>query len=74
MGFNKSWDATAICTQLRRMASECKSPYNDGFTAFEIKKDLLEVKHCLEDLLEVCPQFSGEEEIHHERILRKLKK
>lgn len=74
MGFKKSWDADAICIQLSRMASECRSSYNDGFTAFEIKKDLLKVKHCLEDLLELCPVFSGEDEIHHERLVKKLQK
>lgn len=74
MGFKKSWDPDAICIQLSRMASECRSPFNDGFTAFEIKKDLLKVKHCLEDLLEICPTFAGEEEIHHGRLVTKLKK
>jgi hypothetical protein len=74
MGFKKSWDTDAICIQLSRMASECRSHYNDGFTAFEVKKDLLKVKHCLEDLLEICPTFSGEDELLHERLLTKLKK
>lgn len=74
MGFKKSWDPDAICIQLSRMASECRSSYNDGFTAFEVKKDLLKIKFCLEDLLEICPTFVGEEEVLHERLLKKLEK
>jgi hypothetical protein len=74
MGFKKSWDVDAICIQLSRMAAECRSPFNDGFTAFEVKKELFKIKFCLEDLLEICPTFVDEEDIHHERLLKKLEK
>lgn len=73
MGFKKSWNSDDICIQLSRMASECRSSYNDGFTAFEVKKELLKIKFCLDDLLEICPTFSGEEEVLHERLVTKLK-
>lgn len=73
MGFKKSWNSDDICIQLSRMASECRSSYNDGFTAFEVKKELLKIKFCLDDLLEICPTFVGEEELLHERLVTKLK-
>ena len=73
MGFRKDWDTNAIRTWLWRMGHECSSPRNDGFTQFEIKKELLEIKFLVNDLLANCPTFAGEEDIHHERLVNKLK-
>lgn len=73
MGYRKDWDMNAITHQLWCMAHECSSPYNDGFIAFDIKKDLLKIKFLVDDLLEKTPTFAGEEEIHHQRLLDKLK-
>ena len=55
------------------MAYECSSPYNDGFIAFEVKKELLEIKFLIDDLLADAPTFAGEEDIHHQRLINKLK-
>jgi hypothetical protein len=74
MGFKKDWDTNAIKHWLWSMTYECSSPRNDGFTAFEVKKELLEIKFLLDDLLEDCPKFVGEEEVYHERLLKKLEK
>jgi len=58
------------------MTYECRHPRNDGFTQFEIKKDLIEIEFLLKDLLETCPTFAGEEEWLQEcldqRLLKKL--
>ena len=56
------------------MTYECRHPRNDGFYQFGIKKDLMEIKFLLEDLLETCPTFVGEEEWLHERLVNKLSK
>lgn len=56
------------------IAYECRWPGNDGYSAFELKKKLMDVKFLLEDLLEACPTFVGEEEWLHERLMEKLKK
>lgn len=56
------------------IAYECRWPGNDGYSAFELKKKLMDVKFLLEDLLETCPTFVGEEEWLHERLMEKLKK
>ena len=44
------------------MARESSSQHNDGFTAFEIKKDLYEIKFILDDVLKSSPTFAGEDE------------
>lgn len=73
MGYRKDWDTNAIKHWLWRMSHECSSPYNDGFVAFEVKKELLEIKFLLDDLIADCPTFVGEDEIHHQRLINKLK-
>jgi hypothetical protein len=74
MGFRKDWDMNAIRHSLWVMAHECSSSRNDGFTQFEIKKELLEIKFLVDDLLDDSPTFAGEDEIYHERLLKKLGK
>ena len=73
MGYRKDWDAHAIKHSLWKMAHECSSPRNDGFTQFEIKKELLEIKFLVNDLVEKTPIFAGEQDIYNERLLDKLK-
>jgi hypothetical protein len=62
MGFKKDWDVSSVSQQIYRMARECSSPYNDGFTAFEIKKELHEIKFIIDRAMKDLPSFSGEEE------------
>ena len=69
-----TWSVSRIKGDLQSMTYECRHPRNDGFTQFEIKKDLMEVKFLLEDLIEKCPTFAGEEEWMHERLINKLSK
>lgn len=73
MAFKKTWDEADIVMQLRRMAAECISPHNDGFTASTIKQDMLQIKFILEDLLAACPKFSDEAEWYQRRFIDKLK-
>lgn len=73
MGFRKDWDTNAIKHWLWLMSHECSSPRNDGFTAFEIKKELLEIKFLVDDLVANTPKFVGEEDIYHDRLVEKLK-
>jgi hypothetical protein len=62
MGFRKSWDECDIVQQIHAMARDCTSPYNTGFVAFEIKKDLYQIKEIIDQALQAAPTFSGEEE------------
>jgi len=71
MGFKKNWDVIDIVSQINIMAMECKSPYNEGFLAWGIKQDLLRVKWLVDDALNRCPKFAGEDEFveKHEQDL-----
>lgn len=71
-----TWSVSRIKGDLQSMTYECRHMRNDGFTQFEIKKDLIEIQFLLNDLLETCPTFYGEEEWLQEclnqRLLKKL--
>jgi hypothetical protein len=77
MGFRKDWDISEISQNIYRMHRECSSPYNDGYTAFEIKKELYEIKFIIDQVLKNSPTFSGEDEWLTEqekkRIIKHLK-
>ena len=58
----KTWNISDIKTQINRIALECKSPYNEGFTSFDLKKELYELKFHIDLQLNSCPKFYGEKE------------
>ena len=58
----KSWSVEDIATQIHAIARECSSPYNDGFTGFELKKDLYQIKEILDKAISRSPTFYGEQE------------
>ena len=58
----KDWSIENIVQQVRSLSRECSSHYNDGFTAFELKKDLYQIKFIIDDALKTSPDFSGEQE------------
>jgi len=74
MGFKMSWSVSRIKGDLQMISHECRYPGKDGYTQFAIKKDLMEIKFLLNDLIETCPTFAGEEEWLHERLINKLSK
>jgi ABC-type phosphate transport system auxiliary subunit len=53
----KNWDVANIASQLRDLSNQCASPYNDGFTAFELKKDLYQIKDLVDQALNRAPNF-----------------
>ena len=53
----KLWDVSSIASQLRSLSSQCANPHNDGFTAFELKKDLYQIKQLVDEALERAPNF-----------------
>ncbi len=57
MGFKKSWDVADISQQLHSLSRECSSPYTDGFTSFELKKDLYQLKEIIDKALVEAPHF-----------------
>lgn len=73
----QSWSVEDIATQVHAIARECSSPYNDGFTAFELKKDLYQIKEILDTAISRSPTFYGEQEWlttqEQQRIIKILK-
>lgn len=73
----KNWDVGQITSQIYKMARECSSPYNDGYTSFEVKKDLYEIQQIIDQAIRNCPTFSGEREWlteqEQKRIIKHLK-
>jgi hypothetical protein len=78
MGFKKSWDIAEISIQIHSLARECASPYNDGFTSFECKKDLHQLKNIIDHALSESPDFGEMEQLwlqeqEKKRIIKILK-
>ena len=67
MSFIKRWDADKIISELRHCTAQAGSVYNDGFTAWGCKQDLLQVKYELERMLRDLPTFAGEDEYCREQ-------
>lgn len=79
MGFRKPIEIDTIITQLRRAYVEINSPYNDGFTGWEIKRELYEVKCLLDEILKESSRFGEIEEryldeVNKQKVWRELKK
>jgi hypothetical protein len=72
MGFKKSWDATDVMSQINSLARECTSPYNDGFVGWGCKQDLYQIQEAVNEALQRCPAFSGEQEWLTEREQKRI--
>ena len=72
MGFKKSWDVASVAQNINAAAYECSSPYNDGFTGFYTKQDMYRMKWLIEDALNRCPTFAGEDEWLREQEKKKV--
>lgn len=66
MGFIKRWDVDDIQRQINACSAQVHSHYNDGFTSWYCKQDLLKVKYQLDELLRTAPKFAGEQEFINE--------
>lgn len=73
----KTWHIADITGQIYSMARECASPFNDGYTSFEIKKDLWELKFVIDQAIRNTPTFNDEDQWlttqEQKRILKHLK-
>jgi len=79
MGFRKPIEIDIVVTQLRRAYVELNSPYNDGFTGWEIKRELYEIKFLLDEILKESASFGEIEEryldqVDKAKVWRELKK
>jgi hypothetical protein len=78
MGFKKSWDVSSITSQIHSLDRECSSPYNDGFTAWGCKQDLLIIQQLVNEAIKNSPNFGEMEadwlkEQEQKRIIKILK-
>jgi len=62
MAFKKSWDMADIANQISALSRECSSVYNDGFTSFELKKELYILKGIVDNALSNAPDFGNLEQ------------
>jgi hypothetical protein len=66
-----------VARQINALGRECSNPNNDGFTAFDLKKDLYQIKELIETQLSTSPKFQGEDEWlqsqEQQRIIKILK-
>lgn len=72
MGFRKPIEVNDVKMQLLRTHGEICSPYNEGFTSWELKKELYDIKWLLDEMLKRQPTFSGEEQWLEEQDKRKV--
>ena len=63
-----------IRINLRQLANEARSPYETGFVTSQYKRQLVEMKWFLEDLINDIGYFAGEEEWEQERTVQLLKR
>jgi len=63
-----------IRISLRQLAAEARSPYETGFVTVQYKRQLVEMKWFLEDLIENIGYFAGEESWEQERVVQLLKR
>jgi len=73
MGFQKP-HIDQVTRYIRECAGNARSPHNDGWTAMACKKTLVNLKWLIEDVLEDCPTFAGEEKWEQERLMELLKR
>ena len=59
---------------LRSLAYQAQSPYESGFVSALYKRQLVEMKWFIEDLLEDVGTFASEEEWEQERLIQLLRR
>jgi hypothetical protein len=79
MGYSKSMDYNSVHHQIYMAGVDLNDDYyHDGFTQWEIKKDLHRIKWLLDEIMADAPTFAGEEEFLDEhskvKMWRTLKK
>jgi len=70
MGFKKPMDYNSVSHQIYMAGVELCSPKNDGFTQWEIKKDLYKLKWLLDQIMDDSSTFVDEEQFlkEHEQV------
>jgi len=72
MGFRKPMDYNSVSHQIYMSGVELNNARNDGFTQWEIKKDLYKMKFLLDEILERSDKFAGEDEFLQEQSKKQM--
>jgi hypothetical protein len=72
MGFRKQIDYNSVHHQIYIAGVELHDSRNDGFTTFEIKKDLHKIKWLLDEIMTDSPTYEGEAEFLKEHEQTKM--
>ena len=56
------WNVDDIVSELEKCYWATTDPRMDGFTTWRCKQDLYRVQFALEDMLNKCPTYAGEQE------------
>ena len=74
----KDWNRQKIEQEIWKIKFAATDPRMDGFTTWGCKQDLIRLKYYIEDALEDCSTYVGEQEfvdqLEAERTFRVLKK
>ena len=68
----RNWSVAEVESQLQRMYWACTDPRMDGFVTWGCKQDLYRIKFLLDELMEKCPKYAGEEEWLREQEAEKI--
>lgn len=68
----RNWNVTEVEIQLQRIYYACTDPRMDGFVTWSYKQDLYHIKFLLDELMEKCPKYAGEEEWLREQEAEKI--
>lgn len=68
----RNWNVTEVEIQLQRIYYACTDPRMDGFVTWGYKQDLYRIKFLLDELMEKCPKYAGEEEWLREQEAEKI--
>ena len=72
MSFIKRWDVDDIQRQINACSAQVYNSYNDGFTQWYCKKDLLAIKYQLDEILRTAPKFADDEEEFVNQLEQKI--
>lgn len=72
MGFRKPMDYNQVHHQIYMAGVELNSAHNDGYTQWEIKKDLYQLKWLLDQIMQTSPTFVDEEEFLKQQDKKKV--
>jgi hypothetical protein len=72
MGYYKKIDLKETQMKILVACSETNNRFNDGYTQFEIKKELYELKWILDEYFAKAPKFVGEDEWVVEMMQKKV--